>query len=347
MAAPADVAPSPREKRADKPSLGPDPGPTETLEQALRLEALGFSVIPLQPDSKRPARSWKRRQTHRASPGLIREWWRENRAYNLGSVTGRVSGKLALDVDPRHGGRESLAAVCTHLPPTPTVNIPSGGQHIYFRLPSGKTWRSRAGLRPGLDVRCEGGYVVAAGSRREDGEYTWAITPEEEDFALPPTWLLELLEEPLAPSGPRDRPLRELHAGVEKGRRKTTATRLIGAWIAQGLPLAEVQARAVVWAQTCRPPLPAREAVAVVASLARAEARQPPGTRGVRVPRSLLKLGLRDGPLLLAAQHLVFAQEGRRQPPGADNGADSGRGPRDSLAVAASLGQGRRHRSRY
>jgi hypothetical protein len=52
------------------------------------------------------------------------------------------------------------------------VRTPSDGYHLYFRIPPGKpSPRNKAGFRPGIDIRGDGGYVVAPGSVIEGIKY--------------------------------------------------------------------------------------------------------------------------------------------------------------------------------
>ena len=81
-------------------------------------------------------------------------------------ATGEVSGFIAVDIDPRHGGDESIAewqAENGELPPTWTVETGGGGAHYYFKWP-GQRIRNGADVLPGVDLRGDGGYVIAAGS---------------------------------------------------------------------------------------------------------------------------------------------------------------------------------------
>ena len=63
----------------------------------------------------------------------VKEWWRRYPRLNIGVTTGTI---IVLDVDPRHGGYESLAALETEhdvLPHTWTVRTGSDGRHLLFR----------------------------------------------------------------------------------------------------------------------------------------------------------------------------------------------------------------------
>lgn len=299
------------------PHGGRDPAPHDPLAQALALAAAGFSVIPVDPGSKRPAVRWKPWQTKRPSPALLRKWWGENPRRGVGIVTGQVSGVAVLDVDPRNGGLESLSGKA--LPLTPTAQTPSGGFHYYYRLPQGQALGSRTGLLPGVDLKAEGGFVVAPPSRREEGAYSWLVTLEEADLAAPPSWALELLEAAPAAGAPADRPPLdlppgELPPGVAHGRRNATAARLVGTWLAQGLPAAEVWARAWAWNQKNTPPLEEAELWRVLGSISRREAAKPPGTRGVRISRGLLRAPVSWPAKVLAAVLAGIAQIGEARP---------------------------------
>jgi hypothetical protein len=92
----------------------------------------------------------------------LAEWWRRWPAANVGIATGARSGLLVLDVDPRHGGDDVLAALeAEHgrLPDTATVVTGGGGAHFYFAHPGGEI-RSR-NLAPGLELKADGAFVVA------------------------------------------------------------------------------------------------------------------------------------------------------------------------------------------
>lgn len=106
---------------------------------------------------------------------LIRKWWRQWPTANIGVVTGARSGLVVVDVDPRHGGLDSLRqleAEHGQLPSAPTVITGSGGLHLYFRHPGGRV-PNRVGLYPGIDLRGDGGLVVCPPSLHAQGSYRW------------------------------------------------------------------------------------------------------------------------------------------------------------------------------
>jgi len=95
---------------------------------------------------------------------------------NIGILTGSDTGVFVLDVDPRHGGDESLRTLETKygsLPITLTANTGGGGTHYLFQIPAGQTIRNSASdIAPGIDIRGEGGLIVVAPSTTQ-GTYTW------------------------------------------------------------------------------------------------------------------------------------------------------------------------------
>jgi hypothetical protein len=139
----------------------------------------------------------------------ITQWWRRNPRFNIGIATGSV---IVLDVDPRHGGFESLAALETKhdvLPHTWTVRIGSDGRHLYFAAPPNNvTIRNSAGkLAAGLDIRSAGGSAVVPPSLHISGNrYSWIHTPDDAPLERMPAWLVAALTPP--PPPPPFRPAR-------------------------------------------------------------------------------------------------------------------------------------------
>lgn len=194
------------------------------LATALSYAARGWPVVPLHSTLPTPCRDAEPvRQcscgNHRCSspgkhprtrnglkdastdPEAIASWWRRWPRANVGIVTGAAAGIIAIDVDPRHGGDESLAALeAEHgeLMPTLEAATGGGGRHLIYRHPGGKL-ANRANVRPGIDVRGDGGYVVAAPSVHASGRlYAWpdGSGPDEREVGELPGWLHELLTRP-------------------------------------------------------------------------------------------------------------------------------------------------------
>ena len=135
----------------------------------------------------------------------VESWWTKYPEANIGIVTGKDNGLLVIDVDqkPDQGkyGAESLRDLekeLGNLPETWTALTGSGGYHYFFKYPEGHDIRNSASqLAPDLDVRAQGGYVVAPPSvHPETGrEYCWEYDPVETELAeLPDAWLQRLIQ---------------------------------------------------------------------------------------------------------------------------------------------------------
>jgi hypothetical protein len=149
----------------------------ELLQVAITYTRLSWSVIPIEPRGKRPLVKWRGRQNMRLTEPELEAYWQRWPEANVGVVTGHVSGLLVLDIDEDKGGLRSLAKLVARHGPMPlTWRCRTGsGQHLYFLLPEGRDCRNSAGrLGPGLDIRAEGGYVVAPPSIHRSGrQYRW------------------------------------------------------------------------------------------------------------------------------------------------------------------------------
>jgi len=123
---------------------------------------------------------------------ILQRWWADWPDAMIGVPTGEPIGAWVLDIDPRHGGDGTLASLeAEHapLPRTRTATTASGGRHYYFRHVAGV--RNRGNLGPGIDVRGDGGYVIAPGSvTAAGGAYAWTDECEPADA---PQWLLDMV----------------------------------------------------------------------------------------------------------------------------------------------------------
>ena len=114
---------------------------------------------------------------------------------NLGICTGSVSGLMVLDVDPRNGGDETLAALLAEFGPLPSTLVVAtggGGKHHFFTTPTPLLGNSSSRVGKGLDIKCEGGQVVAPPSVHPDTgqHYEWIVGPGDGELAAAPDWLL-------------------------------------------------------------------------------------------------------------------------------------------------------------
>ncbi|CAB5079669.1 Prim_Pol domain containing protein [uncultured Caudovirales phage] len=127
----------------------------------------------------------------------INTWFKHWTNANIGIATGAISGIGVLDIDPGHGGDDSLYELTTKygkIPDTVEAITQSQGRHIFFQYEDG--FRTTAGkLGRGLDTRGDGGYVVASPSKGIKGEYHWEASSEPDNCPIvrAPAWVLQLL----------------------------------------------------------------------------------------------------------------------------------------------------------
>jgi hypothetical protein len=255
---------------------------SEIERAALDYLRRGWSVIPMRPRDKRPAVRWQDFQTMRPAKDEVRDWFRRFPGDNLGVVTGAVSGLVVLDLDPRHGGEESLARLERDhgpLPPTPEAATGGGGRHLYFAHPGGSV-RNRVGIAPGIDLRGDGGCVVAPPSVHPSGNpYRWASGRGPGELAPQPLpgWLRRLA----SGSGRGHTPAhwRELlRQGVPEGQRNDTVASVTGHLLWHGVDPDVTLELMLCWNRVrCRPPLSDAEVARTVQSIARLHERQGEG----------------------------------------------------------------------
>lgn len=165
-----------------------------TEQAALDYLGRGWSVIPIRERAKRPAVAWKAYQSKYVSEETLHEWFQRSPNYNVAIVTGALSKLVVLDVDPRHGGKESLRELEREhgpLPKTMESITGGGGRHVYFSHPGGVV-HNRANIQPGIDLRGDGGCIVAPPSVHPSGKrYRWkkGHAPGDVKLARLPDWL--------------------------------------------------------------------------------------------------------------------------------------------------------------
>jgi predicted P-loop ATPase len=144
----------------------------ERVEAASQLISAGFDLIPLKPREKIPlAKGW-RNQTRLSEITLMKHL---RKGDNIGVRL--KPGEIVIDVDPRNGGKDSFQRLRRELKLDPTewpcVTTGSGGQHFYLRIDPALEIRGK--LYEGIDIKKDGGFVVAPGSIHPNGEqYIWA-----------------------------------------------------------------------------------------------------------------------------------------------------------------------------
>ena len=211
----------------------------------------GWRVLPIKPGEKRPPMgAWQKAAT--IDKAMIDKWWTElYRDHGVGVATGRASGIFVLDVDVAEdkAGDETLADLEARygaLPDTPTVETPSGGAHYYFKIPDGIEIRNDAGRRlgQGLDIRGEGGQVVAPPTARAVDAYEWVGETWRLEPADAPRWLIERIAElpkPEAPDLPTTPVVRDLEDDDGPAQRYNQRTVWTDILIADGWTLVDIE----------------------------------------------------------------------------------------------------------
>ncbi|MEQ9582430.1 MAG: bifunctional DNA primase/polymerase [Arenibacter sp.] len=131
----------------------------------------------------------------------LQHWYKSHPNANVAIATGHRSGIWVLDIDCKNGvdGIDSLYSHLNKDEPklmslfeNPYVITPSGGIHIYFAWEPELQLRNSAALLPGIDIRGEGGYVLAPPSvcyvNGERTPYRWQNSPTA--LGPAPSWLL-------------------------------------------------------------------------------------------------------------------------------------------------------------
>lgn len=219
------------------------------LGWALRYISLGWAVFPLGVGSKMPMISKEQGGRGYLDATLnetqVRAWWANWPRANIGIATGHAF--FVVDIDPRHGGDETWDMLRMQqpdaLPDTLEQTTGGGGRQIFYATPAAFAVKCSVGeFGPGIDIRGEGGYIVAPPSVHPETkrEYGWEGLKEleEEPLAPAPVWVLKRLQEiGKKPEGSRAPPIR---AKIPHGYLHNTLVSLAGTLRARGLSAEEM-----------------------------------------------------------------------------------------------------------
>jgi RecA-family ATPase len=232
-------------------------------ESALHYAEQGFAVFPLIPREKKPATTngFKDATT---DPKQISFWWDMDPNYNIGIATGKPSGGLVvIDIDNGHGGNGSDSLRDWernnhNLPDTCTALTGSGGVHLYYR--DTEEYRNKAGILDSVDVRGDGGYIVAPPSVHPNGgSYEWEVDHSPDDMKV--TQADETVRKFLNPK--KKEPKQEAKPVDDifpKGKRVDSLVRMIGAMKNWGISDSAIKmAVQVENMRRCDPPLEIEE----------------------------------------------------------------------------------------
>lgn len=214
-------------------------------------------------------------------PAVVQRWFAK-RTINIGIATGILSNIVVMDVDDHHGGDASLQKLEQRhgrLPPTWRFLTGGGGDHILFRHPGRRVPNSVGGIGRGIDVRGDGGYIVAPPSQHISGR-PYAISvdhhPDDMPLAGAPAWLLEMLRATIknakAAAKPASHWRQMVAAGAAEGARNQTIASVAGHLLRNCIDPSVALDLLRAWNQMrCNPPLEDEELVNTVRSIAKRE----------------------------------------------------------------------------
>ena len=239
-----------------------------TRDEALEYVDLGWSVLPVRPDEKRPyMANWLQYERQRATRQQVEGWFNSLSGAGVGAVTGRISGMVVLDVeaDCPYPVEDLLRRWPTQL----YSRTGSGGWHLYYSYPQGVGKVSnRVRIFEGADLRADGGFIVLPPTLHASGNrYEWVSKGPMGQF---PRELLDMESRPRSQEG--EGWITEALRGVSEGGRNDACARLAGYFFRKGMAADIVESLLLDWNERNDPPMPAREVRATVASIERSHA---------------------------------------------------------------------------
>jgi KaiC/GvpD/RAD55 family RecA-like ATPase len=234
---------------------------------------MGFSVIPLRPKEKLPLFSWAEFQKRRANESEITKWWTDYPHANIGIVTGKVSSVAVVDLDGPLGIANGMRLA---LPATMT-SLTGEGRQLFYRYREG-VCNSASEVAEKVDVRGEGGYVVAPPSIHPNGKrYQWLDSVYSVN-RLKPFPVLASAPIPIArPSSQLGTTwIQDALNGLKEGNRDATFARIVGRLHHSGLDPVTIRALLLPHAVRCS----FADLDKVVRSITRYDREEPPTGNG-------------------------------------------------------------------
>lgn len=236
------------------------------LEYAKAYDKLGWVVMPIKPNDKRPIiKNWSKIQSNDETLDKFKD------TSNIGIIMGATSNIVCIDVDVKNADGiatlEKLEEQLGELPQTVMSETPSGGIHYYFKYVKGI--RNRKDVGEGIDIQADGTQTVEAPSQIDGTYYEWVNSPFEYEIAeLPQKWKQYLCEEVdedtlLLSNKPFEAP-----SEVEEGGRNNTLASYVGSLLGKKLKKATVLKKALKYnEESCNPPLDEDEVKTIVDSM--------------------------------------------------------------------------------
>lgn len=233
-------------------------------------QVYGWAVFPVSWKTKKPLTPHGCKDAKK-DPGAIKNWWNKHPDAAIGVATGSKSNLIVIDEDiddekGLNGYEEVTRWEKDHqaFPETVTSITGRGGYHLYYHY-EGSDIGNRAGILDGVDVRGEGGYVIAPPSQHPNlTEYHWEFPPDETDIAELNDTIREFLS--IGTSYAEKKEFK-LPATVGEGQRNDIVFKYACSLQAQGL--SDNAIRVAIYdanKERCQPPLDEQELEALLLS---------------------------------------------------------------------------------
>lgn len=230
------------------------------------------------------------------NPNQINHWWAQWPNANIGMATGERSGFVVVDIDPRHGGNQSFQKLQDkHGKVTDrTIALTGGdGYHLLFKYPGHEIKNNQNGkkLGAGVDVRGDGGYIVAAPSVHISGKpYRWQIPPNGHLPVLP-QWLDDLMTQETESSGVAP----AIEGDIIEGNRDNALASMAGSMRRRGMAEAAILAALLVENERCVPPLSRHDVERIAKSICRYKPADVPNQVKIVIERSGVEVVADEG----------------------------------------------------
>ena len=291
------------------------------LQSALELWDNGFNLFPIKsipnlptldnPSEnkdffKQPLISWKKYQDTRASHEDLYKWYEERPYLNIGIIT---NGLVIVDAD-----KDEAVLWCDEHLSTPVVSNTAKGKHYFFKQLHSLESRNTVNKGCGIDIRANGGYVVAPPSVHGSGKfYRWSNdeTPMFDDIPEMSLAEYEVLQELLNPTQKYTTPHRnvyqnslknhksaspqDFYSPAEVGGRNDALTRQTGSLLGRGFSVNQIHQQTIDWNRDNPSPLSEEERFRTVESMISTDDRRNPlkhltDTYGDEYPAKTLKV---------------------------------------------------------
>lgn len=234
------------------------------LEHALEYATIQqFAVFPLIPRSKKPMTEYGVKDATK-DVTIIKQWWTKEPHANIGIATGALSGILVIDVDmDEEKGKNGRATINEFertngkLPLTWMSKTGRGGYHIFYKTT--ERIKNRVNVLPSIDIRGDGGYIVAPPSIHENGNvYQW-LTKEKLSLNTMTPLVYQLC------TGTGQQNIKSptfftVEEQIIQGNRTNAMFKLVSSLIAKGLSEEAIKAAVRIENQMkCKPPLTERD----------------------------------------------------------------------------------------